>query len=409
MPSTVSLTIDSIAAGGDGVGRTGGLVVFVPRTAPGDIVTATVTGKGHFARGALRAVVQPSPTRVDPLCPHYTCDRCGGCQLQHMTYESQLAAKQRMIADAMFRIGKRQVELSMVHPSPDAWRYRTKLTLALRRKLAGWIAGLHRYDDPAQVFPVMDCLITDSRVVAVWREVMAASQHFPDELALRASVQWTAEGAVFTLLGGRRWSDHERFFEQVPTLAALYWEPLERPRVLLADRRKVRAPGASFSQANPGVATLLRRHVVERVMSYAPDTVVDAYAGSGDLGVELAEHGVRVTTIELDGDAVEWSRARLPEGGTAVRGRVEEVLGDWLPTDVLVLNPPRTGVHQDVPALLERDPKPRAVVYISCDPATLARDVARLPGYRVASLVAFDMFPQTSHVETVCELVPEAA
>ena len=326
-----------------------------------------------------------------------------------MTYESQLAAKQRMIADAMFRIGKRQVELSMVHPSPDAWRYRTKLTLALRRKLAGWIAGLHRYDDPAQVFPVMDCLITDSRVVAVWREVMAASQHFPDELALRASVQWTAEGAVFTLLGGRRWSDHERFFEQVPTLAALYWEPLERPRVLLADRRKVRAPGASFSQANPGVATLLRRHVVERVMSYAPDTVVDAYAGSGDLGVELAEHGVRVTTIELDGDAVEWSRARLPEGGTAVRGRVEEVLGDWLPTDVLVLNPPRTGVHQDVPALLERDPKPRAVVYISCDPATLARDVARLPGYRVASLVAFDMFPQTSHVETVCELVPEAA
>lgn len=410
MSRTVTLTIDSIASGGDGVGRTAGLVVFVPRTAPGDVVTASVAGHGHFARGTLRAVVQPSPLRVDPPCPHYARNHCGGCQLQHMTYESQLMAKQRMITDAMQRIGKRPVTPPAVHPSPSQWRYRNKLTLALRRRATGrWIAGLHSYDDPSHVFALTDCLITDASVVPVWWEIMLASQYFPEAQALRGSVQVTPDGVTFVLSGGSRWSEHERFFAQVTRLSALYWEPANRPRLLLGDRRTVPAPGASFAQVNPAVAAALRRYVMERVLAHAPETVVDAYAGNGDLAVELAERGVRVTTIELDAEAVVWTHLRLPEGATTVQGFVEERLATYLPTDVLVLNPPRNGVHQIVPALLERHAKPRAIIYVSCDPATLARDVARLPGYRIASLAAFDMFPQTSHVETVCELVPESA
>src|SRR4026207_362616 len=96
----VELVIDSIAAGGDGVGRSNGLVVFVPRTAPGDVVTAQISGKGHFARGTLQSIAPSSPVRIAPPCPHYTRDNCGGCQLQHMTYESQLAAKQMIIRDS---------------------------------------------------------------------------------------------------------------------------------------------------------------------------------------------------------------------------------------------------------------------------------------------------------------------
>src|SRR3954466_8400213 len=103
---TISVPIDSIAAGGDGVGRSNGLVVFVPRTAPGDVVTAQIAGKGHFARGTLASVVSPAPVRIDPPCPHYTRDNCGGCQLQHMTYDSQLTAKQVIIRDSIQRIGK---------------------------------------------------------------------------------------------------------------------------------------------------------------------------------------------------------------------------------------------------------------------------------------------------------------
>ena len=141
--AVVSVSIDSIAAGGDGVGRSNGLVVFVPRTAPGDVVTAQISGKGHFARGSLRNVVSPSSVRIEAPCPHYTRDSCGGCQLQHMTYESQLAAKQMIIRDSLERIGKRIVDVPAIDRSPKEWRYRTKLTLALRRRGTRWIAGLH--------------------------------------------------------------------------------------------------------------------------------------------------------------------------------------------------------------------------------------------------------------------------
>src|SRR5689334_2087819 len=129
--ATVSLSIDSIAAGGDGVGRTNSLVVFVPRTAPGDVVTAQISGKGHFARGALRSVVTPSPARIEPPCPHYTRDKCGGCQLQHMEYdEGQLSAKRIIVQDSLQRIGKRTLDVPPIVRSPKEWRYRTKLTLA---------------------------------------------------------------------------------------------------------------------------------------------------------------------------------------------------------------------------------------------------------------------------------------
>src|SRR6266566_193887 len=103
--AVVSVSIESIAAGGDGVGRNNGLVVFVPRTAPGDVVTAQISGRGRFARGALRSIVAPAPVRIDPPCAHYTREKCGGCQLQHMTYDSQVAAKQIIIRGSLQRIG----------------------------------------------------------------------------------------------------------------------------------------------------------------------------------------------------------------------------------------------------------------------------------------------------------------
>jgi len=142
------------------------------------------------------------------------------------------------------------------------------------------------------------------------------------------------------------------------------------------------------------------------VMSRSPKTVVDAYAGSGDTAVALADAGATVTAIELDAEAAEWSAARLPEGSKSVRGRVEDALPDALPADAVILNPPRAGVDDRVTEILEGLAQRPNVVYVSCNPATLARDISRLPSYRIDSIRAFDMFPQTSHVETVCELVP---
>jgi 23S rRNA (uracil1939-C5)-methyltransferase len=406
--AVVDVEIDSVAVGGDGVGRVGGMVVFVPRAAPGDVARVALRRGRNFGRGALQRLVRPGPDRMDPPCIHYTRDRCGGCQLQHLSYAGQLAAKRRIVHDALTRIGRRRVEQPEVRPSQAPWRYRTKLTLAVRRTGAGWVAGLHPYDDPVNVFRLEDCPITDERVVAVWREVFRASRYYPDVSAFRGALRVVADRAVLVVQGGSRWSDVERFFDAVPGLAALWWEPANDARRLVAARESVPA-GGSFGQVNLAVAHALRDHVVARSRSYSPARVVDAYAGTGDTALPLAESGSVVTAIELDAEAAEACRGRLPSGSRTLLGRVEDLLMTALPADLVIVNPPRGGLHERVTATLSAaDPPPRAVIYVSCNPATLARDLTRLPAYEIVSVVAFDMFPQTAHVETVCELVPSA-
>lgn len=404
------LNIESIAAGGDGVARNNGLVVFTPRTAVGDRIAATVTVKGRLARGILERIESPGPGRTTPECVHYERDSCGGCQLQHIAIAEQREAKRRIISDSLRRIGKRDVTPPEIQSGENAWRYRRKLTLALRRGAAGWIAGLHAYDDPARVFSLKDCRISDERLMAVWREILAAQAHFPDAVHLRGAVRLlgaSGNRAAFVLEGAKDWNTHESFFAAVPSLAALWWIPTDGPRRLLCDRRDKSEPGASFAQVNPEVAAKLESYVIDAAMSYAPKTIVDAYSGAGDVAVELASRGVRVIAIELDAEASAWAASRLPAGSRAVTARVEDAIRNTLPADVVILNPPRSGVDARVTAALANAaPAVRAIVYVSCDPATLARDISRLPNWKITRLTAFDMFPQTAHVETVCELVP---
>jgi 23S rRNA (uracil1939-C5)-methyltransferase len=331
-----------------------------------------------------------------------------------MSYSSQLRAKQRIVRDAMERIGRRRVTIGALRESPSEWRYRSKLTLSMQRLSSGeWVAGLHPYDNPAKVFALADCPITDRAVVATWREILARSSLFPSVQSLRGSVRQTADGPIFIMIGAMRWSNAKAFFDLVPSLAAMWWESDEGGRRIVGDRRPSRSlqpPVASFTQINPEVAVILRNHLVSIVSAYSPKTLVDAYSGAGDTAVTFAKSGIRVTAIELDSDAARWCALHLPEGSVSVRARVEEALPNVLPADAVVLNPPRSGTDAAVTELLQNIPvKPRVIVYVSCNPATLARDVARLPGYRIESVTPFDMFPQTAHVETICELVPDPA
>ncbi len=413
------LAIDSIAAGGDGVGRADGRVVFVPRTAPGDVVRARWTAGGRFARGVLADVVRASPDRVAPPCPHYTGDRCGGCQLQHLALDAQLGAKRAIVADALARIGGRAVAVDPVLASPTAWRYRRKLTLALRRRGGTWLSGLHPYDAPADVFALADCPITDARVLAVWREIMTAGALLPNDVSeLRGAVRLLRSDhdggadAAFTLEGGGRWTAAAELFDAVPALAGIWWRAERGERRLLHERRGAGA-GASFAQVNPGAAALLRAAVLATLRAARPRTVVDAYAGVGDVAIALAADGAAVTAIELDAEAVGVAGERLaPYGGRAVAARVEDALAGALPAEAVLVNPPRTGLDAAVPEILERaaagafGPSPRVLVYVSCNPATLARDLARLPSYAVRRATPYDMFPQTAHVETMLVLEP---
>ena len=412
MPAGVAdVAIDSIAAGGDGVGRFEGRVVFVPRTAPGDVARVRLQEKGRFARGQLVELARASSDRVDPPCPHYTRDHCGGCQLQHLAYDAQLAAKERIIVETLARLGKREVTPGGVRPSARPWRYRRKLTLAMRwRRDGGWIAGLHPYDAPDAVFALGDCPITDERVIAIWKAILAQSRFLPRVPRLRGAVRLLDEGASFVVEGGRRWTDGSALLDAVPELRAIWWAAEDsRPRLVAARDDRATA-GASFAQVNVAVGAALHDHVVGRVAAYSPTAVIDAYSGTGDTAVRIAESGARVTANELDREAAEFAKTRLAPPSRSLRGRVEDHLATALPADVVIINPPRAGVDSRVADILQQaTPAPRAVIYVSCDPATLARDLTRMPRYRVASLTAFDMFPQTAHVETVCELVPEAA
>ncbi|HET9011296.1 MAG TPA: hypothetical protein VFN38_05740, partial [Gemmatimonadaceae bacterium] len=321
-----------------------------------------------------------------------------------------LAAKGAIVGDALRRIGKRQVDAPVVEPSNAQWRYRRKLTLHLRRLARGWIAGLHPYDDPVAVFDLRDCPITAEEVLAVWAELRPQFDLLPDERALRVAVRLTEQGASVVVEGGRAWPNADRFFAAAPSMVELWWRPEEGRLRRIAARDDRSGAGASFVQVNARVAAALRGHVLERVRSHAPARVVDAYAGMGDTAIPLSAEGLTVVAIELDGDAVASFRDRLRAPSRAIVGRVEDHLPAALPADDVLLNPPRAGIDARVAAALERAGRPpRAILYVSCDPATLARDVARMPRYRVASVRAYDMFPQTAHVETVCELVPEAA
>ena len=406
---SAELTIHSIAAGGDGVARAEGFVVFVPRTAPGDRVRATLERRNRFARGTLVEVVDPSPQRVDPPCEHYRVDRCGGCQLQHLDYDAQRDAKAGIIRDSLARIGKREIQLPQVRPSDRRWRYRTKLTLGLRRTADAWLMGLHPYDDPVALFQLRDCPITDERVLTVWREVFSAAKWLPEANELRGAVRLVGDGASITIEGGAGWTTADEFLTHVPSATAVWWEPDDARRRLVASRGSAPA-GASFTQVNAGVAEQLREHVLSRVRRHVPRTVLDAYAGIGDTAAPLAESGSTVTAIELDREAAAVCASRLPSGSRVLTGKVEDLLPSALPSDAVIVNPPRTGMHERATALLQRAARaPRVLVYVSCNPATLARDLARMPRYRIESLLGFDMFPQTAHVETVCELVPEAA
>lgn len=405
----IQLRVHSIAAGGDGVGRSEGLVVFVPRAAPGDLALVRLDSIKRFARGTLESVVEPSPDRIAPPCRHYVVDRCGGCQLQHIRYEAQLEAKQIVVRDSLQRIARADVSLPAIRPSEKQWRYRNKLTLAMRRSADRWTMGLHPYDDPAAVFQLDDCPITDERVVAAWREIMAAPELLPNVAELRGTVRLTGEEIVVLIRGGREWSNAESFFTKLSRASSLWWAPDGGDSTMLFERRPAPA-GTSFGQVNELVGAALHRYVVERVAARSPRTVVDAYAGTGETAAALAALGIRVTAIEVDREAANLCASRLPSGSRSVVGRVENVLTKALPAELVILNPPRVGLHERVTRALEAQHKRiRALVYVSCDPATLARDIARLSNYRLVSVETFDMFPQTAHVETVCELEAVAA
>lgn len=447
-----TLTIDRLAAGGDGVGRVDGLAVFVPRTAPGDVVQVAYRVHGRLGRGRVLQQLSASPHRVEPSCPHYVADRCGGCQLQHVDLDTQRLARRQIVQETLARLARRDVPLPAL-TSDVQWGYRGRLTLTLQQRGERWIGGLHPHDDARRIFALDECLIAHPSLVATWHHVRSRlrRQPMPDATPLRISFRLdqgpTGSGVAVVVQGGRSWTGATAFAEavldtpndgSVPSITAVWWTNEQGVTTWCGGHAREAAPMAeeaaepatpmdtgefapsatealAFAQVNRTVADALRTQVMTAVTTLAPRRVLDAYAGTGPLAEALALAGVPVLAIEADRAGANAAVARLAAHHDAVRQRVRvvcDLVERALPShaardlpDVIVVNPPRRGVDARVTTWLETaPPSVRGIVFISCNPATLARDLSRLPSWRIDRVECFDMFPQTAHVETVCVL-----
>lgn len=416
---TATVEIDSIGSGGEGVGRMDdGRVVFVHRTAPGDLARIRLDRSARrWARGSLVSLERASELRRTPPCPHF--ERCGGCPLEHLQYPAQLEAKARMVRDALQRIGKIEIQLPEVVASPEEFQYRNRVSFTLRRVGGGRVvAGFHEIGSPTRIVDITEaCLLPELPIARGWGALRRGwgegASLLPPGDELRLTLRATAEGTVSLLVQGERaGGDAEQLLAEVPELSAVWIDIGDGPRLAAGQtslreswgEMEIEFSGAAFLQVNRGAARLLEDHVVAVAGEVGGMHVIDAYCGAGFHAARLADRGARVTGIELDPDAIRAAREICGPGVDLVEARVEAVLADRLPADLVIANPPRGGLDAEASAAIAAQP-PARMIYISCDPATLARDLQRLnDAMQVTGVRSFDLFPQTAHVESVVTL-----
>jgi 23S rRNA (uracil1939-C5)-methyltransferase len=395
-----------LAAGGDGVGRLeDGRTVFVPRTAPGDLVEITqLRLHRRYARARSSRLLEPSADRVEPRCPHYVYDECGGCQLQHLNSTAQREARRGSVGDALRRIARLDVPDPEIVPAGKEFEYRTKITLAVDE--GGRRIGLHPLDRPDRVFDLVRCHIAASELMSLWADVRALRGLLPARL--RQIVLRLDRGGglhlVLAMEGKERWDGADTLHRELAARGSdvTLWVQPEGGEAVAVAGAAGPFPATVFEQAHPAMGDKVRAFALAALGQVQGCHVWDLYAGIGETTSALVLAGASVESVESDRRAVAEAEARGPAAERHI-GRVERILGRLHPPSLVITNPPRTGMDERVTAELERL-SPKRVVYISCDPATLARDLTRMPSFRLVTAVAFDLFPQTSHVEAVAVL-----
>jgi tRNA/tmRNA/rRNA uracil-C5-methylase (TrmA/RlmC/RlmD family) len=383
--------VESVAFGGSGVARLDGLAAFIPFTVDGDVVEAEtrVEKKRHIV-ARLKRVITPSARRTGPRCPYF--GRCGGCQYQHIDYGHQLEIKRRQVEDALRRIGGfADAPVRPVTGSPQPYSYRGKAEFHVSFDGGELCAGF--FDTTgARVIDIERCDLVDE---SINRSYAQRRQSLFDGDRPRAD-----RFAIWSESAGGQ-ETHEL---QVPDDAV----------VRMVKGRTFLAPAAGFFQGNIFLTDNLVDTVLEAADCRASDEVLDLYCGSGLFSVFLAGSGAHVTGIEIDADAVEFARANAraagPDRAEFREGRVEECLEslNQKTFSVIVLDPPRAGCDKEVLCAVAAR-RPQKIVYISCDPATQARDLRILAaqGFSLQYVQPLDMFPQTKHIEAVALLIKE--
>lgn len=414
-----SLDIRELSPGGEGVGhltiKGERRAVFVPGVITGETVDVEVDPKARPARATLLRVLTPSPDRVAPACPHV--ERCGGCDWMHLAPSAQAAAHASIVS----RVLGAPV---IAHPAPRTLGYRTRARVhveARKRVVAGMFA--RQSHDPAAV---PECVVLDPIVDRARLDLEAylegARGRGDAQIAIgagrRAVVDLSWHGALPAETFGRLERAvasgalaGARVFAGDVSVPATIGDP--SPVLRGADGVELRLAPGGFSQATEEGNAILARRVAELALG---TPAVELYAGAGNLTVLLARAEEReLVAVETSKEACAAARSNLAARGLTAKVVEADAASFILPkaTRLLVLDPPREGARAACTAAAARTPGARSklsrIVYVSCDPATLARDVKILAegGFRIASAETFEMFPHTSHVETVVSLVKE--
>jgi 23S rRNA (uracil1939-C5)-methyltransferase len=441
----LELSIESLAFGGNGVARLDGFVVFVRRGLPGDTVKARVTKvQRRHAEAVATEIVTPGPVRVEAPCRHYP--ECGGCRFQDLAYDTQVATKHQWVADSLQRIaGLADAPLEPIVPAASQFHYRNKMEYSFTQHEDGATLGLHRAGRWDEVLEIQKCWLTSD----VGNAIRNTMSDWAREEKLTAYDQETHEGYLRHLMiregrntgqalvqlvtnRGERF-DRERLIEvltAIPEVKSIHWsinegvsETTELPTELIWGEDAIeeeigglrfRVRPNAFLQTNTEMAEQLYAIAREFAGLTGNETVYDLYCGIGTIGLSMAKDAMTVWGIEISEESVACAienQELNAIGNTAFfAGNVGEVLADLRTRagdpDVVVVDPPRAGLAGKALKRLGEIAAPR-IVYVSCNPTTLAGDLKRLSeeyGYRLVRARPVDMFPHTPHVECVALL-----
>jgi len=439
------LIIKSYSHQGEGIGRVNNFTVFVPGTILDEKVKVKITEvKKNFARGQVEKVILASPHRIKPLCLVYHL--CGGCQLQHIAYEKQLEMKKEIVENALDRIGNQNIKVLPTIGMEDPWRYRNKGYFQLNQEKGMVRLGFYKagsYD----FVPASGCVLFSlqmNRLVS----------HLEDQLSLQKIVVYdnkTGEGNLRNILireskstaeimlvfitkedslvfGQNILNDLVRTFPQV---VSIYQNMNRSPKAILTGKDfrllkgkpdleeaigtfRFKISPRSFFQVNAAQAERLNEKVLEYANLKGEETVIDSYCGTATISIYVAKQAKKVYGIEVEKSAVRDAKINCELNGISnlklFTGKAEEWLYKWRKSGeevhLIIVDPPRRGCSVKVlKGILKIEPK--KIIYISCHPATLARDLKYLTkdgNYKLKKVLPIDMFPQTSHIECIASL-----
>ncbi len=442
----LELRIDSLAYGGNGVARLNGFVVFVRRGLPGDTVRARVTKvKRSHAEAIAVEVLEPGADRVEAPCAHYPA--CGGCRFQDLAYERQLEAKAGQVADALARIGGfADLGLEPAVPAESIFHYRNKLEYSFTETPDGVGLGLHRAGRWDEVLDIEKCWLTTEvgnairNAVRGWARAeglsvydQATHEGYLRHLVVREGRN-TAQALVVLVTAPGRLEGEERLIETLqrfPEVRSIYHAVNDRPaettnvpskllwgedaieEEILGLRFRVR-PNA-FLQTNTAMAEVLYSLVLEYAGLTGDETVFDLYCGTGTIGLSMARDALTVWGVEVSEESVACAIENAELNGITntaffageVGDSIEELHERAGKPDVVVVDPPRAGLSGKALRRIARL-EPARIVYVSCNPTTLAgnaKDLVGEHGYRLERARPVDMFPHTPHIETVALFV----